>query len=159
MLAVGNVGEQKSVMKLLAVLAMAAVSSMAGSALAQTAIQAGLWETSDKTELEGVQPMPVTSRQTCLKAGEAQLERLLFPSPDEIAKHGCKYEGGLKQPGVLQSSLSCPPADTAPGVDAKAEIAFTQTSYEGVGQLLVRDKAGTTIKGTSTLSGKRVGDC
>ena len=146
-------------MKLLAVLAMAAASSIAGSALAQTAIQAGLWETNDKTALEGVQPMPATSRQVCLKGDEAQLERLLFPPPDEIAKHGCKYEGGLKQPGVLQSSLSCPPADTAPGVDAKSEITFTPTSYEGLGQLLVKDKSGTTLKGSSTLSGKRVGDC
>ena len=103
--------------------------------------------------------MPATSRQQCLKASEAELERLLFPSPEEIAKHGCKYDGALKQPGVLQSSLSCPPADTAPGVDAKSEITFTQTSYEGLGQLLVKDKSGTTLKGTSTLSGKRVGDC
>ncbi len=145
--------------KLLAVLAMAAVSSMAGPALAQTAIQAGMWETSDKTALDGVQPMPATSRQMCLKGNEAQLEHLLFPPPEEIAKHGCKYEGALKQPGVLQSSLSCPPADTTPGVDAKAEITFTPTSYEGLGQLLLKDKSGTTVKGSSTLSGKRVGDC
>lgn len=153
------IGERKSVMKLLAVLAMVAVSLASGPAGAQTAIQAGMWETNDKTELEGVQPMPATSRQQCLKANEAQLEHLLFPSPEEIAKHGCKYQGALKQPGVLQSSLSCPPADTAPGVDAKAEITFTQTSYEGLGQLLLKDKSGTTIKGSSTLSGKRVGDC
>jgi len=159
MLTAGNDREQKRVMKLLAVLAMTTVSLASGPALAQTAIQAGLWEANDKTSLEGVQPMPATSRQTCLKGNEAQLERLLFPSPEEMAKHGCKYEGGLKQPGILQSSLSCPPADTAPGVDAKSEITFTQTSYEGLGQLLVKDKSGTTIKGSSTLSGKRIGDC
>jgi hypothetical protein len=146
-------------MKLLAVLAAVAVSLASGPAPAQTAIQAGLWETNDKTELEGVQSIPATSRQVCLKGNEAQLERLLFPSPEEMVQHGCKYEGGLKQPGVLQSSLSCPPADTAPGVDAKAEITFTQTSYEGLGQVVARDKAGTTLKGSSTLSGKRVGDC
>ena len=46
-------------MKLFAVLAMAAVS-LAGPAGAQTAIQAGLWETNDKTTMEGVQPMPAT---------------------------------------------------------------------------------------------------
>ncbi len=140
-------------------LTAAATASMAGPALAQTAIQAGLWETSDKTALEGVQPMPATSHKICLKADEAQLERLLFPPPAEIAQHGCKYEGGLKQPGVLQSSLSCPATAESTGVDAKAEITFTQTSYEGLGQLLVKDQSGTTIKGSSTLSGKRVGDC
>jgi len=146
-------------MKLFAISTVAVAILIAGPVGAQTAIQAGLWETNDKTALEGVQPMPATSRQQCLKASEAELERLLFPSPEEIAKHGCKYDGALKQPGVLQSSLSCPPADTAPGVDAKSEITFTQTSYEGLGQLLVKDKSGTTLKGTSTLSGKRVGDC
>ena len=71
--------------KLLAVLAMAAASSIAGSALAQTAIQAGLWETNDKTALEGVQPMPATSRQVCLKGDEAQLERLLLAMADKGA--------------------------------------------------------------------------
>ncbi|MGQ0582167.1 MAG: DUF3617 domain-containing protein [Reyranella sp.] len=146
-------------MKLYAVSAVAVGVLIAGVAGAQTAIQAGEWETNDKTSLEGVQPMPATSHKICLKTGDAHLERLLFPAPDEIAKHGCKYEGGLKQPGILQSSLSCPPADTAPGVDAKSEITFTQTSYEGLGQVLIKDKSGTTIKGTSTLSGKRVGDC
>ena len=146
-------------MKLFAISTVAVGVLIAGAAGAQTAIQAGMWETSDKTALEGVQPMPATSRQICLKGNEAQLEHLLFPPPEEIAKHGCKYEGALKQPGVLQSSLSCPPADTAPGVDAKAEITFTPTSYEGLGQLLLKDKSGTTVKGSSTLSGKRVGDC
>lgn len=146
-------------MKFFAVWAVAMTVSLAGPALAQTAIQAGLWETNDKTSLEGVQPMPATSHKVCLKADEAQLERLLFPPADEIAKQGCKYEGGLKQPGVLQSNLSCPATAEATGVDAKAEITFTQTSYEGLGQLLLKDKSGTTIKGSSTLSGKRIGDC
>jgi hypothetical protein len=95
----------------------------------------------------------------CLKANEAHLERLLFPTPEEVAQHGCKYEGGVKQPGVLRSSLSCPPTDEVAGIDAKAEITFTPTSYEGLGQLLATDKAGTTVKGSSVLSGKRLGDC
>ncbi len=146
-------------MKLFAVSAMAVVVLVAGAAGAQTAIQAGEWETTEKTALEGVQPMPPTSKKVCLKANEAQLERLLFPSPEEIAQHGCKYDGGTKTPGVLNATLSCPPAGDMPGVDAKAEITYTQTSYEGLGQLTAKDKSGTTIKGSSTLSGKRVGDC
>jgi len=146
-------------MKVFAVLALAAASLMAGAAGAQTAIQAGLWETNDKTTMEGVQPMPATSRQVCLKGAEAQLERLLFPSPEDMAKHGCKYQRAAKQPGVLSASLSCPPAADAPGVDATAEITFSTTSYEGLGQVVAKDKAGTTLKGSSTLSGKRIGDC
>ncbi len=146
-------------MKLFAVSAMAVVVLIAGAAGAQTAIQAGEWETTEKTALEGVQPMPPTSKKICLKANEAQLERLLFPSPEEIAQHGCKYDGGTKSPGVLAATLSCPPAGDMPGVDAKAEITYTQTSYEGVGQLTAKDKSGTTIKGSSVLSGKRLGDC
>ena len=45
------------------------------------------------------------------------------------------------------------------GVDASAEITFSATSYEGLGQLTVKSKDGTTAKGSSVLSGKRVGDC
>ena len=153
------IGERKSVMKLCAVLATAAVSLASGPASAQTAIQASLGETNVKTPLEGAQPIPPTSHQICLKGSEAQLERLLVPPPEEITKYGCKYDGGPKQSGVLQFSLSCPPTSDAPGVDAKAEVTFTPTSYEGLGQLVLKDKSGTTVKGSSTLSGKRVGDC
>ncbi len=145
--------------RLFAISAVVGVSLSAGVAQAQTAIQAGLWETNDKTTMEGVQPMPATSRQVCLKGAEAQLERLLFPSPEDMARHGCKYQGAAKQPGVLSASLSCPPAADAPGVDATAEITFSTTSYEGLGQVVAKDKAGTTLKGSSTLSGKRIGDC
>jgi hypothetical protein len=147
-------------MKLFAVSAVSlAATLMAAQVGAQTAIQPGLWESSDKTTMEGVQPMPATSKKICLKGADAQLERLLFPTPAEMAQHGCKYEGGVKQPGVLQSTLSCPPTDEIAGVDAKAEITFTSTSYEGLGQIVAKDKSGTTIKGSSVLSGKRVGDC
>ena len=120
-----------------------AMTLMAAQVDAQTAIQPGLWESNDKSTMEGVQPMPATSRQTCLKGNEAQLERLLFPTPEEMAQHGCKYEGGVKQPGVLRATLSCPPAGDIAGVDASAEINFTATSYEGLGQLVAKDKSGT----------------
>ena len=146
-------------MKLFVVSALVAASFMMSSAQAQTPIQAGEWETTDKTTMEGVQPIPATSRKICLKANEAQLERLLFPTPDEMAKHGCKYDGAVKTPGVLQSTLSCPPSAEVAGIDATAEITFSATSYEGLGQLTARDKSGTTIKGSSVLSGKRLGDC
>ena len=146
-------------MKVFGVSVIVAVSLMAAQVGAPTAIQAGAWEATEKTTMEGVQPIPPVSRKVCLKANEAQLERLLFPSPEEIAQHGCKYDGGTKAAGVLNATLSCPPAGDMPGVDAKAEITYSPTSYEGVGQLTAKDKSGTTIKGSSVLSGKRVGDC
>ena len=136
------------------------VSSLVAAPVgAQTAIQAGEWETTEKTTREGVQPMPPSSKKVCLKADEAQLERLLFPTPDEIKQHGCKYEPGAKKAGMLAATLTCPPNDQVPGVTARAEITYTQTSYQGVGQLEAADKSGTTVKGKSELSGKRIGYC
>lgn len=143
-----------------AIAAVALVMSLlAGPAAAQTAIQPGEWETTEKTVMEGVQPMPASSKKICLKADEAQLERLLFPTPDEMKQHGCKFEPGPKKAGMLVATLTCPPNDQTPGVTAKAEISFTGTSYQGAGQLEAADKSGTTIKGKSELSGKRLGDC
>jgi len=130
-----------------------------GPAFAQTAIQAGLWETIDKTTLDGVQPMPSTSKRVCVKGGEATLERLLYPTPDDFAKHGCTFSPGPKQPGIFKATTVCPPTGETPGVTAEAEISYKPDSYEGLGQLTVKDKAGTTVKGSSVLSGKRVGDC
>ena len=130
-----------------------------GPTFGQTAIQAGLWEVTDKTTLEGMQPMPATSKKVCIKGGEAILERLLYPTPDDFAKHGCTFTPGAKQPGIFKATTVCPPIDQTPDVTAEAEISYKPDSYEGLGQLTVKDKAGTTVKGSSVLSGKRVGDC
>ena len=145
-------------MKLLPWMAVS-LSLAAVSAAAQTAIQPGLWEVTEKTSLEGVQPMPATSKRVCVKGGEAILERLLYPTPDDFAKHGCTFTPGDKQAGVFKAATFCPATDQTPSVTANAEINYKPDSYEGAGQLLVKDKAGTTIKGSSVLSGKRVGDC
>jgi hypothetical protein len=146
-------------MKLFGLSAFAAVLLVATLAEAQTAIQAGEWETTEKTTMDGMAPMPATSRKVCLAADSAQLERLLFPSPDEMKEHGCKYETGASKAGVLTATLICPPADQMPGVTATADIAYTPTSYQGRGQLKATDKSGTTMAGKSELSGKRLGDC
>src|SRR5262249_45023592 len=135
------------------------LSLVAFPASAQTAIQPGLWEVSVKTTLEGVQPTPATSRRVCVKGGEAILERLLYPTPEEFAKHGCTFTPGEKQAGIFKATTSCPATDQTPSVTANAEINYKPDSYDGLGQLLVKDKAGTTVKGSSVLSGKRVGDC
>jgi len=135
------------------------VLSAAGPVAAQTAIQPGLWEVTDKTSLEGVQSMPATSKKVCVKGGEAILERLLYPPPAEFAKHGCTFTPGPKQAGLFRATTSCPVTDDVAGVTANAEISYKQDSYEGLGQLVVKDKKGTTVKGSSVLSGKRIGDC
>ncbi len=146
-------------MRLIGLSAAVAVSMIAAGAGAQTAIQAGEWETSEKTVMEGIQPMPPSSKKVCLTAEDAQLERLLFPTPDEMKQHGCKFDPGAKKAGMLVATLTCPPNDQTPGVTAKAEISYTQTSYQGAGLLEAADKSGTTVKGKSELSGKRLGDC
>src|SRR5258708_17423640 len=146
-------------MKLSVVATAVAAALVAGPANAQTAIQAGLWEVTDKTTLEGVQPMPSTSKSVCIKGSEATLERLLYPNPEDFAKHGCAFAPGPKQAGIFKATTVCPATDQTPGVTAEAEISFKPDSYQGLSQLTVKDKAGTTIKGSSVLSGKRVGDC
>ena len=65
------------------------VVSAANVARAQTALQPGLWEVSEKTTMEGVQPMPATSRQearsrnsnstqTRMHSGIADCSRMAF---------------------------------------------------------------------------------
>ena len=141
------------------VLAAAVAILVAGPVHAQTALQPGLWEITDKTTLEGVQPTPATSKKVCLKVGEATLEHLLYPAPEEFAKHGCSFAPGPKQPGIFKAHTVCPPNDQLPGVTADAEISYKSDSYQGLGQLLLKDKTGTELKGSSVMSGKRVGDC
>ena len=56
-------------MKSFVMAAALGLSLAAASAHAQTAIQPGLWEVSDKTTMEGVQPMPSTSRMRARAVG------------------------------------------------------------------------------------------
>ncbi len=146
-------------MKSLVLSAALGVAFAVVPAFAQTALRAGLWEVSDKTTLEGVQPMPSTSKQVCIKGEEATLERLLYPTPADFAKHGCTFAPGPKQAGIFKATTVCPPNDELPGVTAEAEVSYKPDSYEGLGQLTIKDKAGVTVKGTSVLTGKRIGDC
>lgn len=139
--------------------AVVAFSVVANEGQAQTALQPGLWEVTDKTTMEGVQPMPSTSRKVCIKGGEATLERLLYPAPDVFAAHKCTFRPAPPQPGVFKATTMCPATATLPSVTATAEISYKPDSYEGLGQLQIKDQAGTTLKGSSVMSGKRVGDC
>ena len=99
-------------MKRSVIAAAIAATLVTGPTFGQTAIQAGLWEVTDKTTLEGMQPMPATSKRVCVKGGEAILERLLYPTPDDFAKHGCTFSPGPKQPGIFKATTVCPPIDT-----------------------------------------------
>jgi hypothetical protein len=153
-----GIGGSVKSFSLVRVVGVIALSSVANDVQAQTALQPGLWEVTDKTTIAGAEK-PAASQRVCLKAGDATLERLLIPSPEEFAKRGCTLQPAPKQPGLFKAILSCPATDQRRGVTANAEITYKADSYEGVGQLLLKDKAGTTVQGSSKLSGKRVGDC
>ena len=146
-------------MKSFGIVAALFVSLGASSARAQTAIQPGMWEVSDKTTMEGVRQIPPTSKSVCLKPADATLENLLFPPPEQIKAQGCTYTDGGKQAGIFKATIACPAGDQQPGVTATAEISFSATSYEGLGQIEIKTKSGETAKGKSILNGKRTGDC
>ncbi len=146
-------------MKCLTLAATAAAVLFAGSAQSQTSLQGGLWETTDQTTLDGGQPLPLASKKLCMKANEATLERLLYPPPEEFAKHGCTFTPGPAQPGSFRATSVCPAKGDAPGVTAEAEISYKPTSFEGKGQLTLIDKDGKAVRGRSVMNGKRIGDC
>ena len=134
------------------------VAAVAGTAHAQTALQPGQGETTDKGEIEGGGSMPAATKTVCLKGADATLERLLFLSPDKLKEAGCSAEPGPKKTGVLTSTLTCKSEERGE-LTAKVEVNYTATSYEGVGRMEVKTKAGKLVKGSSILTGKRLGDC
>jgi Protein of unknown function (DUF3617) len=138
--------------------AAALLAMLAASASAETALQAGLWEKSEKVTAEGGKPSSRSS-SVCLKSGEANLERLLMMSDDEATARGCKKE--VTQPGkdVVRMSLSCPASAEEPAVTVRLEVRFTTTSFEGTGTVETKPKDGPALTGSSALSGKRLGDC
>ena len=127
-------------------------------ARADTSVQAGRWEKTETVTVDGT-PVPSQPRSVCLKAGEASLERLLLINDDEAKARGCTSE--IVKPGAARvlMTMSCPASDTEPAVDVSADVRFTPTSFEGTGKVLIKGKGGPDRKGTSTLAGKRTGDC
>jgi hypothetical protein len=125
---------------------------------ADTSVQAGLWEKTETVTVDGTK-VPSQPRSVCLKAGEASLERLLLINDDEAKARGCKSEITQSGEGREILSMSCPASDTEPAVDVSADVRFTPTSFEGTGKVLIKGKEGQERNGTSTLSGKRAGDC
>jgi hypothetical protein len=128
------------------------------TAHAETPIQAGLWEKTEKLTLEGKELAP-RSHRICLAAGEASLERLVLITADEAAARGCTISVSVPGPGLVKMSMACPASDTEPAVDAAMELKFTPTSFEGSGTVETRTKDRHDGKGTSLISGKRLGDC
>ncbi len=125
---------------------------------ADTSVQAGRWEKTETVTVDGTK-VPSQPRSVCLKAGEASLERLLLVNDDEAKARGCKSEIVRPAESQVLMTMSCPASDTEPAVDVSADVRFTPTSFEGTGKVLIKGKDGPDRKGTSTLTGKRTGDC
>lgn len=127
-------------------------------ARADTAVQAGLWSKTETVTVDGTE-VPSQPNSVCLKAGEASLERLLLINDDEAKARGCKSEVTQPDEGREILSMSCPANGTEPAVDVSADVRFTPTSFEGTGRVVIEGKGSPDRKGTSILSGKRLGDC
>jgi hypothetical protein len=128
------------------------------AARAETAVEPGLWEKTEKVTVDS-REQPSAPRSICLKAGEASLERLVLINDDEAAARGCKGEVTPAGPGLVRMTMSCPASGEEPAVDAKLEVRFTATSFEGTGSVEIKPKTGPALTGKSALSGKRRGDC
>lgn len=131
---------------------------LAPMAQAEIPIQPGLWEKIEKVTLDGKE-LSSRSHKTCLEAAEATLERLVLITADEAAARGCTGSVSAQGPGRVRMSMSCPASDTEPAVGAAMELKFTPTSFEGSGTVEIKARDGYDGKGTSLLSGKRLGDC
>jgi hypothetical protein len=140
------------------VLLMAVLPLLAAGARAETAVQAGLWQKTEKVTVDG-RDQPSRPRSICLEPGEASLERLLMMNDDEAVARGCRNEVARPGPGIARMSMACPAKDDEPAVVATMEVRYTATSFEGTGSVEIKAKDGSAQKGMSVLSGKRLGDC
>jgi hypothetical protein len=131
---------------------------LASSAGAETGVEPGLWEKTEKVTMDG-RELPSGPRSSCLKAGEASLERLVLVNDDEAAARGCKSEVTPAGAGLVRMTMTCPASGEEPAVVARLEVRFTPTSFEGTGSVEITPKTGPALTGKSALSGKRRGDC
>jgi hypothetical protein len=141
------------------VLPAAVLSTMlAASAHAETPIRAGLWEKSEKVTLDG-KALPPRLEKICLKADDANLERILLITADEAVARGCGSSASPSGSGIVRMNLSCPPDDDTPAVDMTLTLKVSPTSFEGTGTVEIKPRDGQASHRTSVLAGKRLGDC
>jgi len=139
-------------------LTVATWSMLVPMAHGQTAVQAGLWEKIEKVTLDGKE-LPARSQKICLAPEEANLQRLVLITSDEATARGCNVTASAPGPGPVRMSMSCPASDGGPAINAAMELRFTPTSFEGSGTVEIKHADGRAEKGTSLLSGRRLGDC
>jgi hypothetical protein len=128
------------------------------AAEAETSVEAGSWEIGEKTAIEGQPEMAAPSRTVCLGRGEATLERLVMPPPEQMAARKCT--AGLEASGgTAKATMTCPMSDDGPAITGNLDIKYSATGYEATGPIEFKMKDGSGGKGKTTLAGKRVGDC
>jgi hypothetical protein len=125
---------------------------------AETSVRPGKWEQTDSTVIDGQAEIPSPPKTVCVKPADATLEKLVMPSPDEVASRNCKatFAGGA---GIAKATIACPASEDGPAINGSLDLKYSPTTYEGSGPIEFKMKDGTGGKGMAKLSGKRLGDC
>lgn len=127
-------------------------------ARSQTPVESGLWERHVLLKWPGMREGSGVSK-ICLKEGEASLERLVQPTPAQLAEQGCRLAGAAAADGILKFEMACTDTHDASTTTSKASVGYTPTSYDGAIAVEQKDKTGHTTEGFKGMTGKRIGDC
>jgi len=99
---------------------------------AQTAIQAGLWEVTDKTTLEGVQPMPSTSSASASRAVKQRWSACSIQSRG-LRQARLHLRARPKQADIFKATTVCPATDQTLGNHREAEVSLQARQLPGPG--------------------------
>jgi len=127
-------------------------------------LQPGQWEmTSEVTKMEmpghngempGLKQAKVTTSNCITQAQVDQPQPTLFSA----TKGACKYDEFSMKDGRITSSMTCKQPNTDNGMHMRVDGKYTATSMDATVEM-VSAMPGGNMTMSSTLSGKRVGEC
>jgi hypothetical protein len=118
-------------------------------------LQPGQWQITVQMEMEGspvrMQPMTMTK---CVTPDQAKSPAELFRPRNPNAKDDCEMKEVKQEGNKFSWTVDCKGKGKGSG-----SVTFEPGKYDGVAVMEVVDRKGVLRKMTSTMSGRRIGEC
>jgi hypothetical protein len=137
--------------KTLVIVSLLATFIFAASAFAGPNMQEGKWEITTKVEMQGMpMSMPATKHSMCLT------DKDMVPQKPE-KNQDCKMIDTKVSGDTVTWKMHCKMDETV--VDSNGKITYKKDKFDGVVHMTMTDPDSEKMEMTSTMSGKRIGDC
>lgn len=133
------------------IVSMMVTVGFTSSAFAGPNMQEGQWEITTKVEMQGMpMSMPATKHTVCLTGKDVVPQR-----PEK--NQDCKMTDTKVNGDTVTWKMRCKMEGTA--IDSNGKVTYKKDKFDGVVHMTMTDQDSEKMEMTSSMSGRRIGDC